>query len=303
LRNKALKLLVVGIVNIAIILLVLEIGLRIYSSFALLYDLEMHKYAVELKRESSTPGLTHEHIPNSEAYLMGVAFKINSLGFRDSEISAAKGNNEYRIMTLGCSNGVGWGVPHDSVFTELLESTFNSSRGNLHYSVINAGVGNYNTVMERLQLQEKFKGVSPDMVLVHYYINDAEIVEYYSPGYLVKHAYLAALLYNRSRYAAFQKQYPDVGGYYTALYAEDAKGWENAKRAMLAIRSFYNLIYMIYLKKVCRQNVIIFFQVFWRAAILSISICCQPLEANLVKTPRRPGYLLRILIPILQGTV
>jgi hypothetical protein len=139
-------------------------------------------------------------------------------------------------MTLGCSNGVGWGVPHDSVFTELLESTFNSSRGNLHYSVINAGVGNYNTVMEHLQLQEKFKGVSPDMVLVHYYINDAEIVEYYSPGYLVKHAYLAALLYNRSRYAAFQKQYPDVGGYYTALYAEDAKGWENAKRAMLAIQ-------------------------------------------------------------------
>ena len=45
--------------------------------------MEMHKYAKKLKQESATPGLTHEHKPNSEAKLMRVNVAINSSGFRD----------------------------------------------------------------------------------------------------------------------------------------------------------------------------------------------------------------------------
>ena len=87
---------------------------------------------------------------------MGVNFKINSSGLRDYEIPVKKGIDEYRIMTLGGSNGVGWGVPVDSVFTELLETSLNGKQNKLRYSVVNAGVGNYNTVMEHLQLKQKF---------------------------------------------------------------------------------------------------------------------------------------------------
>ncbi len=236
LNKKTLHIVVLGVANIGVILLVLEVGLRIYSSFVPLYDLEMHKYAIELKRESTIPGLSHEHIPNSQAELMGVDFKINSLGFRDSEISTNKEDDEYRIMTLGCSNGVGWGVPIDSVFTELLESSLNREQNKLRYSVVNAGVGNYNTVMEHLQLKQKFSPVDPDMVIVHYYINDAEIVEHYNPGFMVQHSYLAALMHNRSQYSDFQKQHAELGDYYAALYEENAQGWKDAQSAILSIR-------------------------------------------------------------------
>ena len=42
-----------------------EVSIRIIARFVDLYDMEMYKYALQLKRRSDHPLLSHEHIPNT----------------------------------------------------------------------------------------------------------------------------------------------------------------------------------------------------------------------------------------------
>jgi len=230
------------ITNLLVILFVIELGLRVYSSFFIVYDLEMHKYAIELKRISNTSGLIHEHIPNAKAKLMNVGFNINSMGFRDDEISLGKNPDQYRIMVLGCSNTVGWGVEQENVFTALIEKKLNKTKFPVEYQVINAGVGNYNTLLESIQIKDRIQHLDPNMVILHYYINDAEIILNEDVGLFIRSSYLFAFLKNRLKYHKFKREYQNLGSYYLQLYETDSEGWLSAQNAFLDI------------KEICRKN-------------------------------------------------
>ena len=97
-----------------------------------------------------------------------------------------KNKNEYRIIYLGSSITMGWGVPFDSVFTSLLEEKMNKNNNNIYYNIINAGIGNYNTEMESIYLDMNIASLHPDQVFLHYFINDAEILNQSENHYLVK---------------------------------------------------------------------------------------------------------------------
>jgi hypothetical protein len=131
-------------------LLVTEASLRVAFYHSKDFAMEMWKYAVQLKQPVSNPDLGFVHIPNGHAFLMGVDVNINSQGLRDYEYSLAKPPETYRIMTLGDSTTLGWGVPLEATVPKLLERELNPGRapGIDRFEVLNAGVGNYNTVQE-----------------------------------------------------------------------------------------------------------------------------------------------------------
>ena len=130
-------------------LVVVEICFRLYSSVSIIYDVEMHKYAKKLKQKSSIEGLSHEHIPNKEALLMGVKINLNDQGYREDVSSERKKNNEKRIVFVGSSITMGWGVEYDSVFTTKLEKYLKKNIDS-NFNVLNTGVGNYNSNLESI---------------------------------------------------------------------------------------------------------------------------------------------------------
>ncbi len=54
------------------------------------FDMEMWKYATQIKSPSDDPRVVHEHRPNGSAFLMGVEVTTNSLGLREGERAKAK---------------------------------------------------------------------------------------------------------------------------------------------------------------------------------------------------------------------
>ncbi|MBF0431294.1 MAG: SGNH/GDSL hydrolase family protein [Fibrobacteria bacterium] len=219
------------LVTTTIIMLVAEFGFRVYSDKALMYDIEMHKYAKKLKRPSTTPGLSHEHIPGGEANLMGVDVKINNYGLREAPISKSN-NDEFRLLILGSSITFGWGVPYKQVFTHLLEEKLSHTWKTLpKINVINAGIGNYNTEHAYALYQKLVSEIKPDLVVLHYFINDAEIVTPTNAGFLVEHSYLAAFFYIRIKQILFARgsEIKNLGDYYLRLYQDDATGWQTTK--------------------------------------------------------------------------
>lgn len=201
-------------------------------------DMEMWRYATQLKTVSADPQVGFEHLPNRSTYLMGVDVRTNSYGLRGAETTLEKPTNTYRILVLGDSFTFGWGVSEDQTYPNQVERMLNNQapRGlpkGVHYEVLNLGVGNYNTVQEVARLRNIGLQFDPDLILLGYFINDAEPLSSPRHGFLLEHSYLYAFLASRGRVSPLgdfgTRSYKE---YYRDLYAADQPGWQAAKSAL-----------------------------------------------------------------------
>jgi len=226
--RKVIEILFLVFVPLAIFLGAFELLLRVYLSDHLFYDVEMSRYALTLKVDSPNPAIGHHHRPNAQATLMGVDVRTNSHGFRDDEVALEK-DGRHRIIFLGDSLTLGWGVEMDETFEHRLEARLNEMRPT---EIINLGVGNYNTTQEVNLFIEKGLPLQPDQVVVFYFINDAEPVPQKSrfPGL----GHYRTITFYWSRLKALRARFTDTVGfreYYSGLYQEGSDGWRACQDA------------------------------------------------------------------------
>jgi lysophospholipase L1-like esterase len=215
--------------------LVMEGSLRIMFARSLDFSMEMWKYAVELKRPVADPSLSFVHAPGRSALLMGVQMDINSSGHRDREYVQPKPPGVFRIVMLGDSTTLGWGVPAEQTVAKILEEKLNRSgmSGNSRFEVINAGVGNYNTVQEVAHYLTVDRAFQPDLVILQYFINDAEPVPTEGQPALLGRSYLAAFAISRlDALMRFSGLRPNWKDHYAGLYRDDSPGLQAAKEAL-----------------------------------------------------------------------
>lgn len=235
-KNNVIK----NVILLAIVMLafaaILETGLRISYPLYKNYNTEMWRYSVLLKKASSNPNVSHEHVPGKEASLYGVDVKINSDGYRDREYSVQKPANTYRIMVLGDSFTLGWGVPIEDAYSEVLEKMLNEKIKNRKFEVINTALGNYNTQMEYEMLREKGMKFEPDMIIVGYYPNDSELTVKFNPGsistFIKRHSYTYAFFWDRITNIKTKLKVGQKTGSYTGYVHELYKGSFEGKKIM-----------------------------------------------------------------------
>lgn len=210
---------------------VFEIGLRVAFRHSLDFSMEMWKYAVALKRPVADPNLGFVHTPNSSAFLMGVDVRINSQGLRDREYSLAKPAGVYRVLMLGDSTTLGWGVKAEETAAKVLERRLGP-----RFEVINAGTGNYGTVQEVTYYKTRGRLFHPDLVVLQYFINDPEPVPRLKGGFLLDHSYLLA--FAAARWDGLLRMLhlrPDWREYYASLYDENSAAFQAARRALVEL--------------------------------------------------------------------
>lgn len=122
-----------------------------------------------------TRGLTLK--PNVKAKIGKSNVWINSKGLRDYEYQYRKDKDVFRLIAIGDSFAFGWGLDLQNIYCKWLEKKLNENFNQLHYEVINFGVPNYNTYQELVYLKEEGLKYSPDLLIVGYYLNDAEIID------------------------------------------------------------------------------------------------------------------------------
>ena len=223
-------LLVVGVV--AISLLITEWGFRQFVDDGQMYELEMWKYARDVKVRDMRPDIGHRHAPGREAQLMGVNVRTNSLGFRGPEIGTTAASGVARIAFVGDSTTLGWGVAEQETFAHrVVESLVRQGR---KVEGFNLGVGNYNTTQELALFRDAGMRLKPDIIVLSYFINDAEPM----PTYPVQHwlnMNSAAWIVTSYRFDSIMRQFgelPDWKKYYRDLYATSAQGWQQSKEAI-----------------------------------------------------------------------
>jgi len=231
-RNISKRILAIFIAFI-LFLLAGEVLIMIYLRYNTAYDIEMTRYALNLKKDSDNPLIGHVHKPNNSMRLMDVEVNINSDGLRDMEYPVLR-DNKYRIIFLGDSLTFGWGVEQEDTFQYILEESLNANRPT---EIINFGTGNYNTEQEVNLFIEKGLKYKPDKVVLFYFINDAEITPEKSGLWFLGYSKFISFYWSRinsliNNYSP-SKSFKD---YYSSLYEEDQEGWVNAKKAIIRLK-------------------------------------------------------------------
>lgn len=121
------------------------------------------------------PVLHHSYRPHCRVHgassEWNVQVQLNSLGLREEEIHR-KVDDQVRILMLGDSFTIGWGVNNDQTFSALLERRLQEA--GMNAEVINAGATSYSPILEYLYLREKGLELQPDIVILNFDMSDVQ---------------------------------------------------------------------------------------------------------------------------------
>ena len=119
--------------------------------------------------EYPTPGAGYTIMkPGSHYEWQSITVDINSHGLRGPETTYEKPSGTYRILNLGDSVVMGWGVRMEDTYGQQLVSLLNEKGSDdLRFEVINAGVPGWNLENALAYLQVEGLQYEPDLILLN----------------------------------------------------------------------------------------------------------------------------------------
>ena len=226
---KKIKLVFFQLIILFFALLLVELCLRIINSDMKNYDIEMWRYAKELKVQDSILG--HIHLKEAASILQGVEVKLNSRGMRSEEFK----KEDKKILFLGSSISLGWGVEQTYSYPQLIqEKIFSDS---LEYKILNGSIGNYNTYRYINNFLTNYTDIKPEIIVVNYFINDVESLKNGKSNWFIKNLQLAATL-NIALKKFLSKSGIDLKSYYKDLYDEDNLSFLEMKNALSKLSEY-----------------------------------------------------------------
>jgi lysophospholipase L1-like esterase len=199
-----------------------EAVLRIKNSSMTNYDIEMWRYAKELKVPSTNLDLGHEHIKNASALLQSVNIRTNEWGLRGAAVPPRDPNTR-RILVLGGSITLGWGVPEQDTMTERLASMF--AQNGQKVEVLNAGIGNYNAERYVELFLRDLTGLQPSDIVVHYFLRDAEKLDPGGGNIILRNSELAVTFWIATTRLLGKTGERSLVDHYKEVYAETNPGF------------------------------------------------------------------------------
>lgn len=222
-------------VTIGLMLFIAEGVIRLKNASMKNYDIEMWKYALKLKQPSPNPLIGHEHLPNQSAVLQSVEMRTNEYGLRGAPIDSQP-TPQRRILFLGSSVTLGWGVPEASTLTQRLEKKF-ASQGQT-VQVLNAGIGNFNTQRYVELFFTKLTSLQPTDIVVHYVLRDAEVLAPSKKNLLLRHSQLATTAWIvLSRYFSKFNE-PSLEEHYHKVYDPNATGFQEMQKQLARLSQY-----------------------------------------------------------------
>ena len=174
------------LISTLVTVLLIEISVRFFVDNGFNYEIEMMKYAKNIKKVESVNG--HKiflHRPNVITKIMRAEIKTDKNGFRYN-LDNKKNSNV--IMLLGDSMTLGFGSSY--TFADFLQEKLTDQ-----YNILNTGVGNTNTEMQEKGFLEFHKVHNPKILVLNFFINDLEVIKPRKIGFIKNNFYSFTYLY------------------------------------------------------------------------------------------------------------
>jgi lysophospholipase L1-like esterase len=118
------------------------------------------------------PEIRYVMAPTQKGWIDDGLITVNALGFRGPEVLTPKPQGRFRVVIVGDSLTMGWGVADDETYSARLARLLHQRFPNRDLDVVNLGIGGYNTRQEVTLLARNVSRLEPDLVLVGFYSND-----------------------------------------------------------------------------------------------------------------------------------
>lgn len=220
--RSALISLCITLVSVVVCLVAAEVVLRVKNSSMRNYDIEMWRYAKELKTKVDDPALDFDHLHSREALLQSVPIRLNEEGLRGPPLMKP---SEYdrRILFLGGSITLGWGVPEDQTVTARLQAMFRQAGQRVE--VLNGGIGNYNAERYVSRFFKELTELKPNDIVVHYFLRDAEDLKPGESNFILRNSELAVTLWIAYHRLFDRNGEQSLVDHYKEVYRPDAPGY------------------------------------------------------------------------------
>ena len=154
-----------------------EVGLRVAKIEGVPKKLQQHSEFSPAFYMISDSERGWQNLPNAQGWQRkeGESYiEINSNGLRDRNYTKVKPENTFRIAVLGDSFTFAAQVPHEQIYTSILESNLATCKAfkGKNIEVINFAVDGYGTAQELLTLRQQVWDYQPDLVLLAFYIGN-----------------------------------------------------------------------------------------------------------------------------------
>lgn len=137
--------------------------------------------AANVSRNIERDFLIFELRPNANRMIFGHPFTTNAFGMRDRPYTLEKPDGVFRIVVLGSSMDMGWGVGTEETYVNLLEDWLNAhaaKRGlSRRFEVLNFAVAAYSPAQRLEAYRRKAAEFKPDMVLYSATMLDLRLME------------------------------------------------------------------------------------------------------------------------------
>ena len=108
----------------------------------------------------------------SEAFPNGTVAHYNAQRFRGPLVPLEKPPGTFRIILLGGSTTVGYGVNDDATIDSFLRQSLRRAFPGVCFDVINLALGGYDSYQDYERMRVEGVQFSPDLVVIHSGIND-----------------------------------------------------------------------------------------------------------------------------------
>lgn len=227
-------------ISLLISLIFCEIILRIKHHIIPNYDIEMWKYAKNLKIRSENKKIGHTHIKDKSEKLQKVEIKTNNLGQRDVYIdNEILKKYERSFLILGSSITLGWGVENSETLSNQLNKLSIENKNN--WIFINGGIGNYNTERYVNNYLENWSKLNITDLLIIFFVNDTEILKNKDTNFVIEHSHFAVIIWKlfNSYKSEFKKE--NIQNYYKKLYEDDFEGYLLAKENLKNLKEYCDI--------------------------------------------------------------
>lgn len=226
---------ILAVVSVVLMLGVAEAVLRIKNNSMTNYDIEMWRYAKDLKYRSDNPVLGHDHIKNSSAVLQSVVIRTNDWGLRGPQVSP-RDPAIRRILFLGSSITLGWGVREEETETELLRKMFAADGQTVE--VLNAGIGNYNAERYVERFLTELAELKPSDIVIQYFLRDAEKLDAGGGNFFLRNSELAVTLWIALTRLTGKIGLESLDEHYQSIYKPDSAGYEAMSQSLRKLAGY-----------------------------------------------------------------
>ncbi len=212
-----------------------EAALRFKNADMRNYDIEMWRYALELKKRSDDPMLGHDHQHSKSAVLQSVEIRLNELGLRGGPMPPPQ-PEQRRILFLGSSVTLGWGVPEKETVEARLQEMFRAEGKDV--LVMNAGIGNYNAERYVQRFLTELTATKPTDIVVHYFVRDAEKLDAGGGNWLLRNSQLAVTLWIAGSRIFGQSGEKSLVEHYREVYEPSQPGYQAMLAALKRLKEY-----------------------------------------------------------------